>query len=171
MRNYFLTTERLGFGLWSINDFDLAKSLWGNANVTKHIGGVYSDEKVTARLTKEIASYQNHRVQYWPIFDLVTNEFVGCCGLCVYDKEKGIYELGFHLKEKFWGKGLAYEAATAALEYGKMQLKIIQYFAGHNPHNIASKGLLLKLGFEYSHDEYYEGTGLQHPSYMKIIKN
>ncbi|HUV51221.1 MAG TPA: GNAT family protein, partial [Anaerolineae bacterium] len=39
-------------------------------------------------------------------------------------------------------------------------------FAGHNPKNEASRHLLEKLGFRYSHDEYYAPTGLNHPSYM-----
>jgi hypothetical protein len=39
-------------------------------------------------------------------------------------------------------------------------------FAGHNPNNEKSGMLLGKLGFEYTHDEFYEPTGLQHPSYL-----
>lgn len=38
-------------------------------------------------------------------------------------------------------------------------------FAGHNPANEASRRLLEKLGFRYTHDEYYPPTGLNHPSY------
>jgi RimJ/RimL family protein N-acetyltransferase len=39
-------------------------------------------------------------------------------------------------------------------------------FAGHHPANRSSRDLLLKLGFRYTHDEYYAPTGLQHPSYL-----
>ena len=28
------------------------------------------------------------------------------------------------------------------------------------------RGLLTRLGFVYTHDEFYEPTGLRHPSYM-----
>ena len=38
-------------------------------------------------------------------------------------------------------------------------------FAGHNPKNTASCYVLEKLGFQYIGDEYYEPTGLYHPSY------
>ena len=44
-------------------------------------------------------------------------------------------------------------------------LKASALFAGHNPINAASRGLLEKLGFEYTHDEFYAPTGLHHPSY------
>ena len=39
-------------------------------------------------------------------------------------------------------------------------------FAGHNPGNAASRRVLEKLGFRYTHDEYYPPTGLNHPSYL-----
>lgn len=32
-----------------------------------------------------------------------SNEFVGVCGLRPYNKEKNIYEIGFHICSKFWG--------------------------------------------------------------------
>jgi hypothetical protein len=38
-------------------------------------------------------------------------------------------------------------------------------FAGHNPANQASRELLARLGFRYTHDELYPPTGLMHPSY------
>lgn len=37
-------------------------------------------------------------------------------------------------------------------------------FAGCNPDNTASRALLEKLGFGYTHDEFYSPTGLYHPS-------
>lgn len=37
---------------------------------------------------------------------------------------------------------------------------------GDYPHNERSRNLLLKLGFAYTHDEFYEPTGLEHPSYL-----
>ncbi len=39
-------------------------------------------------------------------------------------------------------------------------------FAGHNPANEASRRLLIKLGFPYTHDEFYAPTGMDHPSYL-----
>ncbi len=165
MRDYFLTSKRLGFSVWSMDDFDLAKSLWGDPDVTKLIGGVYSDEMITARLKREILTQRDHQVQYWPIFELPTDDFIGVCGLTPYNLENGIYELGFHLKKKFWGKGIASEAGRAAIEYGHQRLGISHFFAGHNPKNTASGKVLFKLGFSYTHDEFYPPTGLNHPSY------
>jgi hypothetical protein len=50
--------------------------------------------------------------------------------------------------------------------YAFTDLKGGGLFAGHHPKNDASRLLLIKLDFRYTHDEYYEPTGLQHPSYL-----
>jgi RimJ/RimL family protein N-acetyltransferase len=65
-----------------------------------------------------------------------------------------------------WRCGYASEAACAVIEYAFKKLKANGLFAGHNPRNEASRCLLEKLGFHYTHDEYYPPTGLNYPSYL-----
>lgn len=168
MRQFFLTTERLGFSVWRENDISDALELWGNPEVTKFIvaDGILLKEQVDQRLKKEIETYNNYNIQYWPVYFIETNENVGCCGIRPYDSEKNIFEMGIHLKEKYWGKGFAQQACSAVIEYAFNNLKVNALFAGHNPKNICSAKLLKKLGFTYTHDEFYPPTGLYHPSYL-----
>ena len=77
-----------------------------------------------------------------------------------------VYEVGFHLRPPFWGRGIATEAATAVLSHAFRTLEVDAVFVGHNPKNDKSRRLLLKLGFRYTHDEFYQPTGLMHPSYL-----
>ena len=171
MRKYFIESERIRFGIWNIKDIDLAKKLWGDKEVTKYISGkgYFSEEEIFIRLTKEIANQEKYKVQYWPIFMKDTNEFMGCCGLRPYDLEKNIYEVGIHILPQYWGKGIASEALNKVIEYAFEELKVSNLFAGHNPENSASKKLLTKVGFRFVREEYYEPTGLMHPSYLYKI--
>jgi RimJ/RimL family protein N-acetyltransferase len=166
---YFLTSRRLGFRPWSDADLDLAARLWGDPDVTRSIGGPFSDEQVAARLAREIASYRDHGLQYWPIFLLATSEHVGCCGLRPY--KTAVPELGFHVRRAHWRQGYAQESAQAIIRYAFDVLAATEIFAGHNPANEASRSLLLKLGFQYTHDEYYAPTGLYHPSYLLVAQS
>ena len=125
-----------------------------------------SKEQAHQRLKREIETYNNTTIQYWPIYFIENNQNVGCCGLRPYDSENNIFEIGIHLKEQYWGKGFAQEACTAVIEYAFKTLSVNALFAGHNPKNIVSAQLLNKLGFTYTHDEFYPPTGLQHPSYL-----
>lgn len=98
-----------------------------------------------------------------------TDEFIGCCGLRPYDLEKNIYEIGIHILPQYWGKGIGGEALNTAIQYAFKELKVKNLFAGHNPKNSASKKLLTKVGFQFIGEEYYEPTGLMHPSYLYKI--
>jgi ribosomal-protein-alanine N-acetyltransferase len=170
---YFLSTERLGFRLWREEDFELARGLWGDLAVTRLIDarGQLTDEQVRQKLRQEIATAAEYGVQYWPIFLLSTGEHIGCCGLRPYDLVQGIYEIGFHIRSQEWGQGYATEAARAVIKFAFADLNVNALFAGHNPQNTVSGKLLEKLGFHYTHDEFYEPTGLNHPSYLFTEKD
>jgi RimJ/RimL family protein N-acetyltransferase len=164
MREYFLTTARLGFGRWSADDENLALSLWGDSRVSAWIGGPFSHEQVCSRLRSEIATMAAHAMQYWPCFLLEDGELAGCAGLRPY--RDGIPELGFHFRPQFHGRGLGEEAARAVVAYAFESLAVESLFAGHHPYNAASQRLLTKLGFRYTHQEIYPPTGLLNPSYV-----
>ena len=163
---YFLTTGRIGFREWRESDRPLAVALWGDIEVTRLIGGPFSHEQIRQRLENEIATQRLHRIQYWPIFELASGIHLGCCGLRPYPKAAKTLELGFHLRPACQGKGFAQEAALGVIDHAFRTIGIEALFAGHNPKNEKSGMLLGKLGFEYTHDEFYEPTGLQHPSYL-----
>jgi RimJ/RimL family protein N-acetyltransferase len=163
---YFLKSPRLGFRSWSVRDFRLARTLWGNLEVTKSLGGPFSESQIRERLAREIFFQSAHNLQYWPIFLLGNDEFAGCCGLHPYNLEKQIFELGYHLCPQFWGKGLATEAAQSVVAHAFGTLGLEHLFAGHHPDNTVSKRILEKLGFHYTHDEIYPPTGLLNPSYL-----
>ena len=82
-REYFLTTERLGFSWWTGEDLELANGLWEDPQVCRYIcaAGQFSDDEVRKRLALEMENGQHHHVQYWPVFELETGRLAGCCGL------------------------------------------------------------------------------------------
>lgn len=167
-RGFFLKTNRIGFSRWAQGDLELAELLWGNPAVTRYIcaDGIFSINDIINRLNTEIHNESLYQVQYWPIFELAANDLIGCCGLRPYRANE--YEIGFHLRPEFWGQGYAEESANAVIKYAFTVLKAEKLFAGHHPDNSKSRKLLNKLGFVYTGDEFYEPTGLYHPSYVKL---
>ena len=79
-------------------------------------------------------------------------------------------EIGFHIGSQHWGRGYATEAARAVMAYAFERLEVMGLFAGHNPKNEASRHILERLGFRYTHDELYEPTGLEHPCYLLMAE-
>lgn len=164
--DYFMRTARLGFRPWCADDLELAMALWGDIQVTRFIGGPFSEKEVQARLARELVFMNEHGVQYWPAFLLGDGDFTGCCGLRPYRLEDGIYELGFHFRPMYWGKGFAVEASRAVIGQAFESLGARGLFAGHYPENYASGKVLEKLGFRFTVEELYPPTGRMHRCYM-----
>lgn len=164
-RDYFIQTERIGFSNWATADIELAKTLWGNPKVTRYISAskTFCEQDIRQRLNQEIANGEALQIEYWPLFEIAAGTFIGCCGLRPHKTDE--YEIGFHLRPEFWGKGYALEAASAVIAYAFSVLNAKKLFAGHHPDNLASRKLLHKLGFVYIGEEFYAPTGLYHPSY------
>jgi len=169
--HYFLSSARLGFRHWSLDDISLARELWGDLQVSRWIGGPFSAEEVQRRLVQEIESQKTYRVQYWPVFVLTGGEFVGCGGLRPYKIGEEIYEMGLHLRPAYWGRGFALEAGRAIISFAFASLRVKGLFAGHHPENAASRKVLDELGFRFTHEEFYAPTGLLHPSYLLTAAN
>ena len=165
-RQFFMTTERLGFSRWEAEDLPLAELLWGEEAVSRYIcaAGRFTEEEIETRLKKELENGRTAGLQYWPVFLRKTGELAGCCGLRPYRERQP--EFGIHLREAFWRQGIAQEAGRAVIGFAFGPHHAESLFAGHNPKNEASRKLLGRLGFCYVRDEFYAPTGLFHPSYI-----
>jgi [ribosomal protein S5]-alanine N-acetyltransferase len=172
MREYFLTSERLGFSVWRSDDLALAMALWGDPEVSRFLtaSGRMTDDEVRERLGREIRNGKANGFQYWPIFLRESGEFVGCCGLRPHGNDIRELEMGVHLVRAQWRKGIATEACQTVIRYAFDHLNVSSLFAGHNPNNTASARMIRNLGFGYVGDEYYACTGLMHPSYRLVKK-
>lgn len=163
-------TERLMARSWQIEDLPLAFELWGDPSVTALIDarGKLSEFQVKQKLREEIARERLHGVQYWALFDRNSTDFVGCGGLrpWIYTPNDQNFEIGFHLVKRYWGQGLASEAARGSRDYAWQELGLWKVYAGHHPDNRASQRVLAKLGFQFIGTVFYEPTGLMHPSYV-----
>ncbi len=76
-----------------------------------------STEQIKTRLKNEIECLEKYNVQYWPIYTLDSDTFIGCCGLRPYDIENNIYELDFHISSKYCRLGYTKEAAVALIKF------------------------------------------------------
>jgi len=167
MPEFFITSSRLGFRTWCKSDLPLARRLWGDPAVTRLISrDGYTESEISERLDREIATETQYRIQYWPIFLLSDGAFVGCCGLRPRGEDPQMPELGVHIASAHWRQGYALEAARRVIRHAFDFMGLEALFAGHHPENNASRALLLRLGFSYSHDEQYPPTRLAHPSYI-----
>ena len=96
--------------------------------------------------------YQKNGLGRWAIIEKDTNEFIGWSGLKYEEKvrkEFSYYDLGYRLKKKYWGKGIATETALISLDYGFNHLGLEKICATAHIENIGSNKVLKKMGFRF----------------------
>lgn len=150
-------SARFKFHCWQPNDLAFATKLWGDPKVTALISkNGFSPAMIEARLKLECDSQQQFGVSYWQLLT-PAGDLIGVCGL--HDNGDGTYELGYHLRPKYWHQGIATEASRQVIQFAREQLPAKALIAGHHPDNLASRHVIEKLGFTYIEDVLYPPTG------------
>ena len=75
------------------------------------------------------------------------NTVVGCIKLCPERAKRA--EIGYWIDRKFWGQGIATEAAKAIINFGFENLKLNSIYARHFDMNPASGKVMKKCGMKY----------------------
>ncbi|MEO1413470.1 MAG: GNAT family N-acetyltransferase [Bacteroidota bacterium] len=158
----YAETDRLI--LRKIEEYDLQGlfELDSDPEVHRYLGG-----KPIKRLEESQSIVDYIRQQYeaagigrWAVVDKASREFVGWAGL-KYEKEVRVdrhyYDLGYRLKKKFWGRGIATEASLVALQYGFEVMGLAEIYAGAHVDNIASNKVLQKVGLKFLETFVYDG--------------
>jgi [ribosomal protein S5]-alanine N-acetyltransferase len=149
-----IRTERLL--LRGFTDADLAawnSRLFADPDVTRYlpIDGPLSDDELQGALARARAHWSNRGYGVWAIDDRESGAFAGHCGLRYLDdvRETEVY---YALARPFWGRGLATEAAGAALSFGFDRASLARIVAYAVPENTASTRVMEKLGMAMETD-------------------
>jgi len=142
-------TTRLTLRELQLTDAAFALRLYNEPSFLQHIGdkAVRTIAEAEKNLQQgAIASYAEHGYGMW----LVENQQGQAIGLCGLIKRNFLAEtdLGYAYLPEYFGQGYAYEAARAVLAYAAEHTALNTVVAIVSPANLASKSLLLKLGFE-----------------------
>ena len=146
-----LNTERLLVREFDTNDAEFILELLNQPSFIQFIGdkGVRSvDDARNYITTGPIESYQRHGFGLFLVELKDRKVPIGMCGVL---KRESLPDpdLGFAFLPEYWGKGYAFEAASAALDQARDFFKLARILAITNPDNDASIKLLATLGFQF----------------------
>ncbi|MBY6188007.1 GNAT family N-acetyltransferase [Marinobacter hydrocarbonoclasticus] len=131
--------------LFRFSDRDAAGFMAMNADprVVQHTGDQpFADEAEALAFIRAYDHYQRHGFGRWSLYTH-EGEYAGFCGL---RQGPGEVDLGYRLPHRFWGQGLATEAAQLALHVGFEQLRLATIVGRARCANPASVRVLEKLG-------------------------
>lgn len=146
-----LQTERLQLRWLTLDDAGLMLAVWNDPAFLRHVGdrGIRTPAQARDALRDgAMKLYEDHGFGPFRVAVLSDDTPIGICGLFFRD---GLEEpdIGFALLPEFCSKGYAYEAASAVMEYVRDDLTLTRVVAVVSPENVASIGLLEKLGLQY----------------------
>lgn len=164
----FVETERLFLRELMDDDAPGLFALDSDPEVHRYLGNqplkTMQEAEAIIRLVRK--QYEENGIGRWAIIDKATLDFIGWSGL-KYEKNLreafAYYDLGYRLRRKYWGRGIATETAIEALKYGFNQLNLDEICAAAHVENIASNAVLKKAGLTFI--ETFECDGAPHNWY------
>ena len=133
------------------DDAALMLALLNDPGFIRHIAdrGVRTLDQASAYLRDgALRSYAEHGFGMYAVRRKDTGALIGNCGLVRREGLDGP-DLGYALLPMHVGQGFAHEAAQAVIADAATRLRLGRLQAIVNPDNVASIGLLQKLGFEF----------------------
>ena len=135
---------------WEDADLSLLERLMGDPDMTEHLGGPESREKIVDRHGRYLRSSQTARDAMFAIVAGPDRMAVGSIGYWELEWQGELaLETGWSVLPEFQGKGLAASAAFLIVERAKAATSERFLYAFPAVDNMASNAICRKVGFEY----------------------
>jgi RimJ/RimL family protein N-acetyltransferase len=141
------STVRLAFSEMTAADQPLLEGLLGDPEVMWVYPAPFDAERVRGWIDWNRRLYRERGFGLWLLHETATGEFVGECGL-VEQNVDGVaeVEVGYQLHRRWWGRGLATEAAGACLAHARDVVGLDRLVALIDPRNTASQHVAANIG-------------------------
>ena len=153
-----LTTKRMHLRPLSSGDEDHLLKIFSDPVAMEFYLGTKTQEDAEKWIEKTKKIYQEQQIGFLVCELKDTGEFVGICGLLPQSPNgRDEIEVGYLFVRKFWGQGLATEAACACMDYGfhtKGYKRIISLI---DPNNVKSIGVAERNGLKKEGETVYKG--------------
>lgn len=170
-------TERLRLREWDPEDETRFYDVMNRPDVMTHLGGVQTPEEWRAAYERVVGFQRDYGHTFWILEDASGREILGFCGVKRSNAPgagalTGKHEIGWRLRPEAWGKGIAKEAAIASLDLAFDQFDAPDVIATTLKENVASQGLMKRLGMTRREDLDYVDTRFgpeMNPSIVYVI--
>lgn len=147
-----LETERLLLRRLRLDDLDNLFALYRDPDIRRYFPeGTLTYEETREELEWFLNGHPAHpELGLWATIHKATDQFIGRCGLLPWNIEgRPEVEVAYLIDKKYWGQGLASEAAQAIARYGFEQLGLTRLICLIDPQNEASRRVAQKIGMAF----------------------
>jgi ribosomal-protein-alanine N-acetyltransferase len=148
-----IETPRLLLRPFTREDAPVHARIYAKPEVTRFLArGPFLGEEAARRsraaLDLFIEHWREHGFGVWAVIDRATGDLIGQCGL-KYLPESPEVEILYALDSPYWGRGIATEAAGAALRHGFESTPLDRIVAVAMPEHLRSHRVMQKLGMTH----------------------
>jgi [ribosomal protein S5]-alanine N-acetyltransferase len=157
-----IETQRLILREFQQEDFQELAPILADPQVMKYSStGIISIAQTQEKIEGFINCYEEFGFGKWAVILKESNELIGYCGIAVDQiDDKDEKELGYRLNSRFWGRGLATEAASAAIQFGFEQFNLPYVLGIVERVNTSSVRVLKKIGMRYERKTIFHEVGM-----------
>ena len=154
-----LETERLILDTWQSADWAAFRPIATDPEVMRYItgGAPWTDEQVRNFVERQVKLYSERGFCRWKLLDKTSEEMIGFCGVGFW-RDAPDPEIGWWLARRYWGHGLASEAARTALLDAFERVGLERIISVARPENAASIRIMEKLGLKLECEFENEGV-------------
>ena len=152
-------TERLSIRQITNDDaINLSKVLADPIVMEYSTVGVHTEEQIYDYIANCKNQYDLNGYGHWAIYNSITNEFVGVCGLNKHKVDNDdVIHINYRLATDQQGKGYAVESTFGVLDFAKKSLKLKAVHALIESANISSVKVVNRTGFQFIKSSVFRG--------------
>ena len=157
-----IETPNLTLRYITSRDAPALESILSDAEVMRYsIIGVHNKKQIKQFIEQRLLSYLERGFGLYALVHKQDREMIGYCGFFIQSiaKQREV-EVGYRLAKKYWGQGLATEAAQAVVKYGRERFNFQRYICLIEPENIRSIRVATKLGMSFEKKIIYHGLNV-----------
>jgi RimJ/RimL family protein N-acetyltransferase len=164
-----LQTERLLLRRWRPTDLEPFAAMNADAALMEHFPAPLSAEQSDALVQRIERCFEERGYGLWAVEVLDEGAFAGFVGLEPVVDEllpfAPAVELGWRLAQPFWGRGIASEAASAAVALAFEELALTDLVSYTAAINVRSRRVMERLGMcrDPAEDFVHPGLPAMHP--------
>jgi RimJ/RimL family protein N-acetyltransferase len=164
-----LFTQRALLRRWQAGDLEPCAAMNADPLVMEHFPALLSRRDSAAFIARMERSFEDCGYGLWAVELPGEAPFVGCVGLLPVGEDLPFapaVEVGWRLARSHWGRGLAAEAASAAIAFAFDRLRLRELVAYTAERNERSRRLMQRLGMrrdpaaDFAHPELPVGHPL-----------
>jgi RimJ/RimL family protein N-acetyltransferase len=165
-----LRTKRLLLRRWRVEDLPAFAAINADPAVMEHFPSTLSPQESTALADRIERCFEHRGYGLWAVEVLGEEDFIGFVGLAPVEVAVSFapaVEIGWRLARSHWGRGLATEAARAALAFGFGELELAEVVSFTATRNLRSRGVMERLSMrrdpreDFEHPELAPGDPLR----------